>query len=151
LELLIEIERVFDFFNDRFCAGELKKPLILLSTSYGIPTYGWFGVSDWKQKNDELLYEINICAEHLDREPYFIIETLIHEMAHLKNHQQGIIDIDPVSQFHFETYKTAAESLGLVVRKHKAKGWAYTKLGDESLKAIQDCNLKIKAFDICLK
>lgn len=149
VKLLIEIERVFDFFNERFCNGELKKPLILFSPSEGIPVSGWFGVASWKV-HDEDVCEINISAEYLHREPFAIIGTLVHEMAHLKNHQAGIVDCNLDTQYHNECFKIAAESLGLKVKKGK-KGYAYTDLGPLAVKAIHDCQLDTTLFKIYRK
>jgi hypothetical protein len=151
LILLTEIERIFDFFNERCCEGGLKKPFILLNPSTnGMPSMGWFGVSNWKDEKAEEIYEINLCPDHMKgRNPYGIVETLIHEMAHLKNHQEGIVDIDPNTQFHFETYKATAELFGLEVA-YGEKGWAYTQLGQRALELIVDCEVNLEAFGIYL-
>jgi len=138
--LLNELYRSFDFFNEFFCQGKLNKPII---TTQGEKrkgkTWGWFGKDFWTEHSGEehnKLNEINLTAESLHREPNAVLCTLLHEMAHLKNSQEGIFDCT-TTQYHNKEFKKTAEFFGLIVEKMKARGWATTTLGEKALGAIE--------------
>lgn len=150
LALLHEINRAFDFFNHTFCNNTLKKPIILVSTTSNTspPMYGWFGVKVWR-KGDHHYDEINISAESFrTRKTHHILETLLHEMAHLKNHQNGICDCNIKTQYHRLEFKYAAESFGLIVSKGKTIGYGYTKLGRRAMDAICDLQPREEIYRI---
>ena len=149
LELLQEINRAFDFFNERFAKGELKRPIITVSPSGAKRAYGWFGPQFWKQ-GDREVHEINLSAEHFERTPEDVLETLLHEMAHLKNAQNKIVDYT-VTQYHNKHFKIAAESFGLKVDKMRNRGFALTSLTEEGKKAIEELNPKKDLFNIYRK
>lgn len=146
LDLLSEIYRAFDFFNAHFADNKLKCPIIVISPSDGIPMHGWFGVRLWKYDEEEF-NEINIGAEYVNRSPEAVMNTLLHEMAHLKNWQEGIVDFDVKTQYHNEQFKASAESFGLVVTNGRAKGYAYTRLGPKALDAIEKLRLRQEVFN----
>jgi len=72
-DLIEELYRSFDFFNEHFCKGELKRPII---TTQGDKregsTYGWFGKQFWLDNSAEegvYIDELNLTAESLHRDP----------------------------------------------------------------------------------
>lgn len=149
LALLHEINRAFDFFNRRFAENTLKKPIILVSTTSNIspPMHGWFGVRRWR-KGENHFDEINLSAESFrTRKTHDILETLLHEMAHLKNFQNGISDCSLKTQYHNKFFKEAAESFGLIVSRGRV-GYAYTRLGRPALCAICDLKPKEEVYKI---
>ena len=81
-----ELESLFSKFNTRFFAGELEKPVITVSPDHTRGAYGW--CTGWKAWQDGAkeggYYEINLCAEYLNRPFEETCSTLIHEMVHLK-------------------------------------------------------------------
>lgn len=140
INLINELYRSFHFFNDYFCKGELKEPLITIQGDKRKgSTYGWFGKNFWSENTDEntktKLDELNLTAESLHREPVNVLETLLHEMAHLKNAQDNIFDCTK-TQYHNDKFKKAAEFFGLEVSRMKGKGWAKTALGEKAQAAI---------------
>lgn len=140
VELLKELHRAFDFFNERFSEGTLNRPIITIQTAGRTNVLGWFLREGWEGKTPEdITNEINISAEYFDRGATDVLETLLHEMAHLKNFQLGIEDCSK-SQYHNIKFKVCAESFGLIVEKMKNRGWAYTQLGEDAQKAIEDLN-----------
>lgn len=157
LRTLEEIYRAFDFFNDRFVSGMLKTPIISISSNNGIPMHGWFGVDLWRH-GDRLISEINLSAETLNRKPGELFATLLHEMAHLKNHQLGIVDVDLITQYHNHEFRCAAQSMGLRVRMHRCYGYSTTWCGPLAIKAIFElnpdeeliCNLHRQAVDMSM-
>jgi hypothetical protein len=145
-----ELYRAFDFFNDHFCDGELQRPIIMIGSSGQKNAYGWFGSKFWTQgdkNSEEYLHELNISAEYMDRGTNAILETLLHEMAHLKNAQAGIKDCSP-TQYHNKNFKNAAEQLGLVVKKMGYRGFASTNLDEPALEAIKVLKPKDDALKI---
>ena len=65
-EIVIELERAFDFFNKYFYNSELPKCIITIATGSGKRlTNGWFAANRWKTINKERIHEINISAEIL--------------------------------------------------------------------------------------
>lgn len=85
-------------------------------------------------------YEINICAEYLNRSFPETCSTLIHEMVHLWNLQQGIQDTSRSGLYHNTRFKKEAEQRGLEVEKGTKYGWHITKLTPETLEFIESLN-----------
>ena len=78
-----ELENLFSKFNARFFADKLEKPVITVSPDHTRGAYGWCtGWKAWKAGEDEGHYEINLCAEYLNRPFEETCGTLIHEMVH---------------------------------------------------------------------
>jgi hypothetical protein len=138
LELTTELYRAFDFFNKRFADGELPKVVITIQESGRRNALGWFGDGFWRDTTtSDSVPEINLSAEYVSRKPEFVLETLLHEMAHLFNAVRGIRDCSS-GQYHNKHFKAAAEEFGLKVERTGNKGWAFTSLGEEGHKAIID-------------
>ena len=133
-----ELYRAFDFFNARFANDKLPKVIITIQEAGRRNAYGWFGKSFWKDDICEQgVCEINLSAEYMGRDPTSILETLLHEMAHLDNAMNDIRDCTS-GQYHNKKFKTAAEKYGLIVKRMGNKGWAHTQLGEEAVEAIKD-------------
>ncbi len=124
----------FDHFNKVLANGELKTPCITIQTRGRKRAYGWHWKDTWSMDN-KLQTEINICAEYLARPLDDVLETLIHEMAHLWNSQRGIKDCNAL-QWHNRKFKSAAEALSLKVEKLKGRGYALTSLGEKAQAAL---------------
>lgn len=95
---------------------------------------GHFAPLRWRhrQKGEASHHEVMVVAEHLDRDPSEIVETLIHEAAHAMNFERGIHDCSR-SQYHNRAFKEAAEVLGLAVTQVPHYGFALTRLKPETL------------------
>lgn len=66
--VIAELEDLFSKFNTRFFADKLEKPVITVSPDHTREAYGWCtGWKAWKAGEDEGHYEINLCAEYLNR------------------------------------------------------------------------------------
>lgn len=92
--VISKLENLFSIFNEKFFNNEFDKPVITVSPDTTKGAYGWCtSWKAWKQGEDsEGYYEINMCAEHLARPFEDTCSTLIHEMVHLINLQNGIQD-----------------------------------------------------------
>lgn len=140
VEMTKLLYRAFHHFNNELAEGKLKEPIITIASSGRKAAYGWHLKDGWKTAGADMT-ELNVCAEFLDREFDEVLETLIHEMAHLKNSQAGIKDCNAV-QYHNKFFKVAAESLGLVVEKMHQKGFARTSLGERATASVRALGIK---------
>ncbi|MBI2373867.1 MAG: hypothetical protein HYV07_07710 [Deltaproteobacteria bacterium] len=91
---------------------------------------GHFAALRWsaRQEGSELLHEVVVVAEHLNRGAAEVIETLLHEAAHAMNFARGIKDCSATSQYHNRAFRNAANELGLLVTKVPHYGFAQTSL-----------------------
>mgnify|MGYP001591900978 CR=1 FL=1 len=140
-QLYTELYRAFDLFNTTFADGKLPNVVITIQESGRRNAYGWFGNGFWKDNLvGDSVPEINLSAEYLSRGASCLLETLLHEMAHLWNACVEKVSDCSGGQYHNKKFKIAAERFGLSVERSGAKGWAFTKLDEPGLKAIEEVN-----------
>ena len=133
-----ELYRAFDYFNTKFADNQLPKVIITIQEAGRKNAYGWFGKSFWSDGVCEQgVSEINLSAEWMNRSVDGILETLLHEMAHLYNAINGVRDCTS-GQYHNKHFKTAAERFGLTVKRSGNKGYAYTQLDEPAATAIKE-------------
>lgn len=145
--LYTELYRAFDVFNRVFADNKLPNVVITIQESGRRNAYGWFGNGFWTDRlAGEAVPEINLSAEYLSRGPRGLLETLLHEMAHLWN--ATVADVRDCSggQYHNKHFKTAAERFGLHVERDGKRGWAYTKLTDTSTQVIDELSVDESLF-----
>ena len=139
-----ELETLFSKFNKAFFEGKLEKPVITVSPDHTRGAYGW--CTGWKAWQDGTkeggYYEINLCAEYLNRPFEETCGTLIHEMVHLQNLQDGIQDTSRSGTYHNKKFKETAETHGLTVEKGEKYGWHKTALAPEALEFVQSLGKK---------
>ena len=120
-----ELETLFSKFNKAFFEGKLEKPVITVSPDHTRVAYGW--CTGWKAWQDGTkeggYYEINLCAEYLNRPLEETCGTLLHEMVHLLNLQDGVQDTSRSGTYHNKKFKETAEAHGLIVEKGEKYGW----------------------------
>lgn len=136
--VLKKVEDMFQNFNSIFYDGELEQPIITISPDMTKGAYGWCTTwRAWKDgESDDGYYEINICAEYLNRPFEEVCATLLHEMVHLWCLQNGIKDTSRGDTYHNGKFKKEAEEHGLVVEKHEKYGWTITYLSEEAKEII---------------
>ena len=78
------------------------------------------------QNGEESFNEIAFNLEHFTNSKE-LLSTLLHEVAHSLNHQNGVQDCS-ANQYHNAKFKTQAEALGLKTIEIKGKGYAATEL-----------------------
>lgn len=135
--LLDECYRAFDFFNE-FLAINIKSRVIINIASTNVKSdstgrKGWFIADKWNSDGN-IVSEINLSAEYGNLPYREILHTLLHQMAHLKNWEDG--RGDGSNPYHSLAFKEAAELLGLDVEKSKSGGYSETSLGERALEAI---------------
>lgn len=146
-EAVRTLEELFDKFNAHLFNGEIERPVITISPDTTKGAYGWCTTQKiWKSEDAEY-YEINICAEYLNRPIKEVCATLIHEMVHLYNISMGVRDTSANGRYHNTRFKEAAEAHGLVIEKQGSFGWSKTSLSEE-LAAWIDENVEIDGFGI---
>lgn len=156
-----KLENLFSKFNKQFYNGELETPVITVSPDTTKGAYGW--CTSWKawkkagtDDKDAGYYEINMCAEHLNRDFTELCGTLLHEMVHLWNLQNNVQDTSRGGTYHNKKFKEVAEQHGLHIEQHPKHGWTITtlnevgqafieKIGDTSFQLYRDSDAKIKA------
>lgn len=132
-----ELYRAFDHFNELFADNKLPKVVITIQESGRRNAYGWFGNGFWTDSlAGDSVPEINLSAEYLSRGATGLLETLLHEMAHLWNACVDNVRDCSGGQYHNKHFKHAAERFGLEVKRDGTRGWAYTKLTETSQAAI---------------
>lgn len=138
--VITELEDLFETFNEKYFNSELSRPVITVSPHGKESAFGWCTTwKAWKEKGDgEGYYEINVCAEHLARPFKEVAGTLLHEMVHLYNVQNGVKDTSRGGTYHNKEYKAAAEQHGLMVEKDEKYGWAITHLNEDSEKETEN-------------
>lgn len=120
-----ELETLFSKFNKAFFEGKLEKPVITVSPDHTRGAYGW--CTGWKAWQDGAkeggYYEINLCAEYLNRPFEETCGTLLHEMVHLQNLQDNVQDTSRSGSYHNRKFKETAEAHGLTVEKGEKYEW----------------------------
>jgi len=125
------LNKAFEHFNELYCENFLKRPLITILSRGRRACLGWHWKNKWDYQGS-LHTEIMIAAETLDRPIQDILETLLHEMAHLHNSQNNVPDCN-AAQYHNKNFKKVAESIFyLEVQKMPQRGYAFTKLSQKS-------------------
>lgn len=113
--------------------------MITVSPDHTRGAYGW--CTGWKAWQDGAkeggYYEINLCAEYLNRNFEETCGTLLHEMVHLQNLQDGVQDTSRSGTYHNKKFKDTAEAHGLTVEKGDKYGWHKTTLNPEAVEFVQ--------------
>lgn len=102
---------------------------------------------------EESFNEIAFNAESFQLGAVHVLGSLLHEVAHSINHQNGVKDCSS-NQYHNEHFAKTAKSLGLNTEEIKGKGQAKTALSDDGVLrwsialAVIEQALKITALDM---
>ena len=130
------LEKIFRALNADSFAEELEEPIISIMSTPG--AYGHVTVGKvWKRKGEER-HELNIAADWLQRPIEQVVATMIHEMVHLYNMQNGIQDCSRGNTYHNKKFKEEAEKHMLHIEKHDKYGWTLTSPTDELLEYIME-------------
>lgn len=114
------LNKVFDLLNAEFFENALSRPTITIQSTPR--AYGHFSLREdtWVSKLGGT-HEINIGAGTLARPIEEVAATLLHEMVHYYNYENGIQDCSRGNTYHNRRFKAAAEAHGLIV-EHSDKG-----------------------------
>ena len=126
------LNKVFDLLNEAFFENALSRPTITIQSTPR--AYGHFTLNkDTWVSTLGGTHEINIGAGTLARPIENVCATMLHEMIHLYNHENGIQDCSRGNTYHNKKFKQAAESHGLTVEHSDKYGWSHTSPTEELL------------------
>ena len=139
------LNKIFDLLNEEFFENTLSRPTITIQSTP--KAYGHFSLREdtWISKLGAT-HEINLGAGTLSRPIEQICATLLHEMVHYYNYEQGIQDCSRGNTYHNKKFKAAAESRGLIVDHSEKYGWSHTSPSD----ALLDFVLRHELSDILI-
>ena len=134
------LNKVFDLLNEAYFENTLSRPTITIQSTP--KAFGHFSLRDdtWISKNGAS-HEINIGAGTLARPIEEVAATLLHEMVHYWNYENGIQDCSRGNTYHNKNFKAAAEAHGLNVEHSDKYGWSHTSPSDDLLEFVLDNNL----------
>ena len=129
------LNKLFDMLNAEYFESALSRPTITIQSTP--KAYGHFSLREdtWISKNGST-HEINIGAGTLSRPIEEVAATLLHEMVHYYNFEQGIQDCSRGNTYHNRRFKDAAEAHGLLVQHSDKYGWSHTAPSDSLLDFI---------------
>lgn len=122
------LEKMFRALNAKYFGGQLEEPIITIQSTpraYGHVTVG----KSWR-KGQEHRHELNIGAGTLDRPIENTTATLLHEMVHLWNLQNGIQDCSRGGAYHNKKFRDAATARDLSISYDPRIGWSITEPTD---------------------
>ena len=107
-------------------------------------TMGHFTHAKLWKAGEESFHEIMISANYFTQGARAVLGTLLHEVAHSIDLQNGIQGTSG-DGYHNQKFKATAESLGLTITQAKGIGWSLTEVSDacaerwaEALRLIED-------------
>lgn len=124
-------------FNSELTSS-MRKTIVTIQTKGKHSAYGWCTSREAWLDEEGTSFEVNLSAEYLNRPLKEILETLIHEMVHLKNSLDGIQDTSRKGTYHNKRFKSLAESVGLVVEESEKHGYAHTSLSENLEESLSD-------------
>ena len=129
------LNKIFDLLNEEFFESSLSRPTITIQSTP--KAYGHFSLREdtWVSKLGAT-HEINIGAGTLARPIEDVAATLLHEMVHYFNYEQGIQECSRGNTYHNKRFKAAAESRGLIVDHSEKYGWSHTSPSDALLEFV---------------
>lgn len=127
---VLELENLYRRTNELIFAKHAKRielPVFVTIQSKGKRrAYGWcYTVPNWVASDGvtRIAYEINIAAETLGRHLEDTYVTLVHEMVHLYNLQEGIKDTASRSDRHNKKFGATCSLIGLANKADDYLGW----------------------------
>ena len=120
------LEKMFRVLNDHYFEGQLEEPVITIQSTPR--AYGHVTVAKaWHKANGEVRHELNIGAGTLDRPIENVVSTLLHEMVHLYNLQNGVQDCSRGGTYHNKKFRDAAVARDLNISYDARIGWSITE------------------------
>ena len=92
-------------------------------------TMGHFTHAKMWKAGEESFHEIMVSANYFERGARAVLGTLLHEVAHSIDLQNGIQGTSG-DGYHNQKFKATAESLGLTITQAKGIGWSLTEVSD---------------------
>src|SRR4051812_40726923 len=109
--LIKELQRTFEVLNHHLFSDALRMPDFIFMPKKKVAVRY---ISDTNQ----MVFGGDLSG--LDVQGLLI--SLLHEMVHMRNHAQGIVDCRS-NQYHNKEFMQAAVAVGLVCVRHRNQGW----------------------------
>lgn len=134
------LNKIFDLLNHEYFESALSRPTITIQSTPR--AYGHFSLRDdtWVSKIGGT-HEINIGAGTLARPIEEVVATLLHEMVHYYNYENGIQDCSRGNTYHNKRFKKEAERRGLLITHSEKYGWSHSEPSEDLLNFVIDNGL----------
>ena len=134
------LNKIFDLLNAEYFENALSRPTITIQSTP--KAYGHFSLREdtWVSKMGGT-HEINVGAGTLARPIEEVVATLLHEMVHYFNYENGIQDCSRGNTYHNKRFKQAAEERGLNVSHSDKYGWSHTEPTEELIDFVIENDL----------
>lgn len=120
------LEKMFRVLNEHYFNNEIEEPIITIQSTPR--AYGHVTVSkSWHRADGGKRHEMNIGAGTIDRPIECVVATVLHEMCHLYNIQNGVKDCSRGGVYHNKRFKLAAEARDLAISYDSKIGWSITE------------------------
>ncbi len=154
-EIVSEIEMLFEVYNKAFFNSSLELPIITIQSGFQgrRKSKGWFVNKVWLVDESKEVNEINLGAEILSERTASNVPriacTLLHEMIHLFNYNNGIQDVTTAGAHTVKNFGHVAASKGLLVTYDKSIfPFVFTEdLNQEGIKIYQSANFNESLLD----
>ena len=152
-DIIDQLQKAYDLLNKLKFDGQFPRATITIQSNQDSRKKDVLGYCTtqkvWinKENRDLDTYELSLISEHLDRDYFDIMETLLHEMVHVFNLYSGVVDCS-VRGKHNERYKVIAESIGLIVEEAPRIGFAVTSLSDELKTIVDELDIDRSVFNM---
>ena len=133
-------DALFDYYNKELFEGKLNDCMINMSRQKGAA--GFFAPENWKNNAKKKIHEISLNPDHLDRFDVLWHATLVHEMVHLWQQDNGK---PSRANYHNWQWARKMEEIGLVPSNTGKPGGK--KTGQGMTHYIADNGLFIEAFN----
>jgi SprT-like family len=149
-----ELNKAFKMINETYFDNALEDVIISVHTSTKKNVLGWFTPAKIWDAGDRELHEINLVSENLRRGKMQILQTLMHEMIHLYNHQNGIKDTSRGNAYHNKKFLHSALMFGFEFLHDKPDskiGYSMITLTKATYDTLDSFDLEDSAFDLARK
>lgn len=148
-DILGELQRAYHFFNGLLFGGLLPEEIAITVIRGEGPggARGYFCGRSWLWGREEPVDLIAVSGLAIQAGPHAALETLIHEMVHLRNARVGLVDCTNRGLYHNRHYRDAAVLAGLACGAcDKNHGYGATTLGVAGAKAVARLRPKASLF-----
>lgn len=143
------LQTAYDFFNTKFFDGTLPKVFFTVDW-HNKKSCGYFCPHKLVNKEDAEAKAsvIALNPDHLAREVYEVLATLVHEMCHVWEFEEFIKDPYKLTSYHSKRFEKRLGECNLkAVINNKSRSSCSTVIPDDGIfKGIADEYLKTKEF-----
>ena len=148
---LAEAERLVRAFIGKFGQGDVSIPVVVTIGSGGKKVEkgrAHASKGRWATREGGVVHEVMLYAEHLNREPVDIAETIMHECVHLHNFTLDVKDTASGGYRHNAEFADAATAMGFDVAKAEGIGYQATLSDRQRTWLRGEFNLEAEAFTL---